>query len=76
MMPRENGIQMYRGLKKDPDLKNIPVIVCSGLSKKTFFHSHKLLNESERENVPEPAAYIEKPPEADELLAAIRSSLK
>jgi two-component system phosphate regulon response regulator PhoB len=76
MMPRESGIVMYRDLKGDPDLKDIPVIMLSALSKKTFFHSQKVLDEYRGEKIPEPAAYIEKPPEPDELLEAIRNSLK
>ena len=76
MMPRESGITLYRTLKGDPDLKDIPVIMLSALSKKTFFHSQKVLDEYKGEKIPEPAAYIEKPPEPDELLEAIRKSLK
>ena len=76
MMPRESGISMYRELKNDPDLKDIPVIMVSALSKKTFFHSQKVLDEYKEEKIPEPAAYIEKPPEPDELLEAVQKSLK
>jgi CheY-like chemotaxis protein len=76
MMPKESGINMYRELKQDPVLKTIPVIMLSALSKKTFFHSQKVLDEYEGEHVPEPSAYIEKPPEPDELLDAIAQSLK
>jgi CheY-like chemotaxis protein len=75
MMPRESGINMYRELRTDPSLKDIPVIMLSALSKKTFFHSQKVLDEYRGEKVPEPAFYIEKPPEPDELLEAIRKSL-
>ena len=76
MMPRESGVNMYRELKNDPELKDIPVIMLSALSRKTFFHSQKVLDEYKGEKVPEPAAYIEKPPEPEELLAAIQDSLK
>jgi two-component system phosphate regulon response regulator PhoB len=76
MMPRESGIALYRDLKGDPDLKDIPVVMLSALSKKTFFHSQKVLDEYKGEKIPEPAAYIEKPPEPDELLETIRSILK
>ena len=76
MMPRESGVNMYRELKNDPELKDIPVIMVSALSKKTFFHSQKVLDEYKEEKVPEPAAYIEKPPEPDELLEAVQKSLK
>jgi two-component system phosphate regulon response regulator PhoB len=76
MMPKESGINMYRELKQDPALKCIPVIMLSALSKKTFFHSQKVLDEYRDEHVPEPSAYIEKPPEPDELLQAIEHGLK
>jgi CheY-like chemotaxis protein len=76
MMPRESGIALYRDLKGDPDLKDIPVIMLSALSKKTFFHSQKVLDEYKGEKIPEPEAYIEKPPEPDELLEAVQKTLK
>lgn len=75
MMPKESGIHMYRELKKDPQLQNIPVILVTALSRKTFDHSHHVLDEYEGGTVPPPTAYFEKPPEADELLAAIREAL-
>ncbi|MGC9963936.1 MAG: response regulator [Syntrophobacteraceae bacterium] len=75
MMPKESGIYMYREVKKDPQLKDIPVVMVSALSKKTFFHSQKVVDEYEGVKVPEPAAYIEKPPEAEELLGIIRGIL-
>ena len=75
MMPRESGIAMYRDVKNDPDLKAIPVIILSALSKKTFFHSQKVLNEYKGETIPEPEAYIEKPPEPEEILTAINQIL-
>jgi len=76
MMPRESGITMYREIKSDPVLKDIPVIMLSALAKKTFFHSQKVLNDYKGEKIPEPEAYIEKPPEPEELLAAINNLLK
>jgi CheY-like chemotaxis protein len=76
MMPNLSGISMYRDLKNDPELKDVPVIMLSALSKKTFFHSQKVLDEFKAEHIPEPFAYIEKPAEADELLEAIQNCLK
>lgn len=76
MMPKESGITMYRELRRDPSLKEIPVIMLSALSRKTFFHSQKVLDEYKGEKIPEPDAYIEKPPEPAELLDAIQQVLK
>jgi CheY-like chemotaxis protein len=76
MMPRESGITMYRALKSDPGLKDTPVIMLSALSKKTFYHSQKILDEYKGEKIPEPSAYMEKPPEPEELLEVILEVLK
>ena len=75
MMPREGGIQMYRELKTDDELKEIPVIMLSAIAKKTFFHSQQVLNTYRGQKVPEPAAYIEKPPETEELLQILEQCI-
>ena len=75
MLPKEGGIQMYRELKTDDNLKDIPVIMLSGISKKTFFHSQNILNSYMGQNLPEPEAYIEKPPESEELIQVAESLL-
>jgi CheY-like chemotaxis protein len=76
MMPKESGMEMYRELKTDHALKSIPVIIVSAVSKKTFFHSQKTLDKYKGESIPEPAAYIEKPPGSEELFEAIQNSVK
>lgn len=76
MMPKESGIKMYRQLRTDPTLGKIPVIMVSGIAKKTFLHSQSVLNDYTGQVVPEPDAYIEKPPEAEELLAHISALIK
>ncbi len=75
MMPEQGGIQMYREIKTDDALKHIPVVICSGIAKKTYFYSQKLLDSHNGKSVPEPDAYIEKPPESDELLDCIEKLL-
>ncbi len=72
MMPKEGGVQMYRELKTDEELKGIPVIMLSAIAKKTFFHSQKMLNTYRGQMVPEPEAYIEKPPESEQLLKVLQ----
>jgi len=68
MMPGEGGVQMYRQLKGEEDLKDIPIIMLSGVGKKTFYHYLKMMNITPDEAIPEPEAYIEKPPQAEDLL--------
>ena len=72
MMPKEGGVQMYRELKTDEQLKGIPVIMLSAIAKKTFFHSQTMLNTYRGQMVPEPEAYIEKPPETEQLLKVLQ----
>ena len=68
MMPGEGGVQMYRQLKTDDTLRNIPVILLSGIAKNTFTHYLKMLNTRMECAIPEPSAYLEKPPEAEALI--------
>ena len=75
MMPKESGIKMYRDIKVSPDYQDVPVLIISGLARKTFLHSQKVLDKFKNQNVPEPDGYIEKPPEPEELLAEVRRIL-
>ena len=68
MMPGEGGVQMYRQLKMDQNLKSIPVIMLSAVAQKTFSHYLNMVNARLDRPIPRPEAYIEKPPEADDLL--------
>ncbi|MBU2547042.1 MAG: response regulator [Proteobacteria bacterium] len=72
MMPKESGIKMYREIKTDPALADLPVLIVSGLAKKTFLHSQKVLDRFKGQDVPEPDGYIEKPPEPEELLGEVK----
>ncbi len=65
MMPRKTGIMLYRRLKKDPDLGGVPVVILTGLSQyRTFFAQ-------DFEEVPRPEAFVEKPPNREELLRLV-----
>ena len=75
LMPKESGIRMYRELKTEEALKDIPVIVLSAIPKKSFFRSQKVLDEFADQSVPEPEAYIEKPEEPEELIALMKKTL-
>ena len=75
LMPRESGIKLYRRLKTDDTLKNIPVVILSGIAEKSFLRSQKALAEFGGASVPEPAAYLEKPVESKELADTIKKVL-
>ena len=68
MMPGEGGVQMYRQLKTDKTLCAIPVIMLSAVTEKTFAHYLNMVNARLKDPIPDPDAYIEKPPEAEHLL--------
>lgn len=75
LMPKESGIKMYHELRKDPLFKDIPVVMLSGVSKRTFLRSQAALTEFGDETVPEPEAYLEKPVEAEDLAEILNKIL-
>jgi len=75
LMPKQSGIRMYRELKTDEPLKDIPVIMLSAIAPKSFFRSQEVLAEFAGESVPEPEAYMEKPEEPEELMALMKKIL-
>jgi len=62
MMPKRTGIMLYRRLKKDPGLGEVPVVILTGLSQYRAFFAQDF------EEVPQPEAFVEKPPDRQELL--------
>ncbi|MBW2637808.1 MAG: response regulator [Deltaproteobacteria bacterium] len=72
LMPKQSGIRMYRELKAEESLKDTPVIILSGIAKRTFLRSQEALTEFGDQPVPEPDLYIEKPVEPDELAETIK----
>ncbi len=75
LMPRQRGIRLYRDLKTDKSFKDIPIIILSGIAKKTFLRSQKALTEFGGKEVPEPKVYLEKPVEPEVLADEIKKIL-
>lgn len=75
LMPRQSGIRLYRELKTSKDLKDISVILLTGIAKKTFLQSQKALAEFGENEVPEPEIYLEKPVDAEMLAEAIKKAI-
>ena len=75
LMPRKSGIKMYHELKTDPSMKDIPVVMLSAVSKRTFLRSTAALTEFGNETVPEPQAYLEKPVEPEDLAEILKNIL-
>jgi len=68
-MPEKSGVAVYRKLKEDDRLKNIPVIITTGISDdfKKFI--------STRRQVPPPEGYISKPVDHEQFLSMVRKLL-
>ena len=75
LMPKQNGLRLYRELKTNKSMLGIPVIILSGIAKRTFLRSQKALTEFGDKPVPEPESYLEKPVEPDELAREIKKFL-
>jgi CheY-like chemotaxis protein len=77
MMPRiVDGIETYRQFRTEPSLDHIPIIILSAIARKTFMHSIRLLSPHQGIELPDPDAYMEKPPDADELSRLINKCLR
>jgi CheY-like chemotaxis protein len=80
MMPKiddkiDDGIQTYLQFRTDTSLSHIPIIILSAIAQKTFLHSIKMLSPRQGPQLPEPEAYMEKPPDANELSRLIGALL-
>ncbi len=77
MMPGiEDGVQTYQHFRTDRDLASIPIIMLSAIARKTFFHTIRVLHPQNDAQLPEPEAYMEKPPDATELADLITRLLE
>jgi CheY-like chemotaxis protein len=74
-MPENSGMQMYMCLKQDKQLSCIPVIMVSAIDKQTFTHYQKTKGIRMGQDILSPEAYLEKPPEAAEVLDLINKAL-
>lgn len=62
LMPKRTGIMLYRRLRKDTDLAEVPVVILTGLSQYRSFFAQDF------EQVPHPERFVEKPPDKEKLL--------
>lgn len=74
LMPERTGIKLYRELKKDEELKMIPVIMVTGIASEAhqFADFKKFIFER---NIPAPEGYIEKPFKPEELIEKVKKAL-
>jgi twitching motility two-component system response regulator PilH len=75
LMPRQSGIKLYRELKASESLRDIPVIIHSGVSRRTALRAQAAQTETGGEPVPDPDAYLEKPVTPERLAATVKKLL-
>ena len=75
LMPKQSGIRMYRELKTNDSFKDIPVVIYSGVAKRTFLRTQAARTEMGGESVPDPEAYIEKPAKPEYVAEVVRKIL-
>lgn len=63
LMPKRTGIMLYRKLRKDTGVAQIPIVILTGLAQYRSFFAQDF------EAVSPPDAFVEKPPKREELLA-------
>lgn len=68
-MPEKSGVAVYKALKKNEQLKNIPIIITTGISE----DFEKFI--SSRRQVPPPDGYIAKPVDPEELVKMVSGLL-
>ena len=89
IMPEKSGIMMFQELKKDPELRKIPIVIVSGASEVTGvdFKNFIFKQPVSKEDGPEseasapahyftPDGFVEKPINPEELIKAIQTALK
>lgn len=69
----QDGFELSRQLKKNPDLKNIPILMLTGVENKTGFEFKSAAGDDEWLPV---EAFLDKPVEPDVLLAEVEKLLQ
>lgn len=73
MLPGEASIDIYYRLKSDPELRRIPVVMLASVDQRTFCYFQKCQRLQHSVKVPDPDAFLTKPPEAEEFLTLVKN---
>jgi CheY-like chemotaxis protein len=72
MLPDEESIAIYYRLKSDPELQHIPVVMMASIDQRTFCYYQRCQQLQHPVKVPDPEAFLTKPPEAEEFLTTVK----
>ena len=76
MMPSKSGLSVYKDLRADESLVEIPVIIVSGYSREEEFFAGEFQRLVGSDDVPAPEGYMEKPVRMDDLIKLVRKLLE
>jgi CheY-like chemotaxis protein len=66
-MPEKSGVRFYRDMKEDPQRKDIPIIIITGVTG----NFEQFI--STRKQVPPPDGFVQKPIDRDKVLELVKS---
>lgn len=75
LMPEESGISLYKKIRSDPALQDIPVLIHSGLNPSRDLDEVDYLQLEDGTTVPEPEAFIDKPADPERFIRAVERLL-
>jgi two-component system, OmpR family, phosphate regulon response regulator PhoB len=71
MLPDDQAQTIYAALKNDPRLCCIPVVLLASITRRALDGARLYATGSGKKRLPEPEAFLSKPPEAEDFLAVI-----
>jgi two-component system phosphate regulon response regulator PhoB len=75
MMPERSGLSIYKELRTTPETADIPIALLSGLTSDTLYLRTGISEFLEKESIPSPNRFIDKPIDIPELLSSVKSLL-
>ncbi len=76
LMPRKTGVKLYGQIRKDKNLRKIPVIIITGLGPSQYAACEFKKFIHQRSAVPPPDGYLEKPIDRETLFKTITQILE
>ena len=76
MMPRMTGLAFYRELKQMPGFAHIPAVIVSAFSRTRDFPAQQFDEFLAENDIPKPAAFIEKPIERESFLKTVEAVIR
>ena len=75
MMPERSGLSVYKELRTTPETTDIPIALLTGVTSDTVYLRTGISEFLEKESIPSPVRFIDKPIAIPELLSSIKSLL-